>query len=276
MKSITVFFDLEGGWHNPSRGEFDIEGIMQKILSTLDKYKVKAAFNTCGIIAEKFPELIETIYSTEHEIASQGYKHENFAQLKPEELDKVLAKTERLVYDVIGEKPIGVRSPWLIHNEKIYDVIEKRGYMWVSNRYIEHPELWYRPDSYSISGGTKDPLSLVRKLVKEVRYKKRWASYKKEPFRINHLLEIPLLSSMDGCLLFYMPPTQNSPDHWLNYAYDSFVKQFDRSEDYFNLNFHPWVIGSANRLILLDKILNFVSDQGVEFVLPKELLKINQ
>ncbi len=273
MKSITVFFDFEGCGHDPSKGEFDIEGIMQKILGILDKYEVKAAFNTCGIIVEKFPGLIETLYSKEHEIASHGYKHENFAQLEPEELDEILAKTEGLIHDVIGEKPMGVRSPWLIHNEKIYDVIEKRGYKWVSNKYIEYPELWYRPDSYSVSGSRQGSLSPVRKWVKEVRYRIRWASYKKEPFRINHLLEIPLLSSMDGCLLFYMPPTQRSPDRWLNYAYDGLVKQFNRSEKYFNLNFHPWVIGSANRIVLLDKILNFVSNQGVQFVLPKDLLK---
>ena len=274
MKSITVFFDLEGWLHNPSRGEFDIERIMQRILDTLDKYKVKAAFNTCGIVAEKFPELIETIYNKKHEIASHGYKHENFAQLEPDELDRVLAKTEELIHEVTGEKPIGVRSPWLIHNEQIYSVIEKRGYRWVSNQYISYPEIWYKPASFSVSGGyvTTSP-HFFRRVLNNIRYKKSW---RKGPHKINQLLEIPLMSSMDGCLLSYLPPTQNSPDRWLDYAYESLIKQFHRSENYFNLNFHPWVIGSANRLILLDKILNFVSDQGVEFVLPKELLKINQ
>lgn len=74
---------------------------------------------------------------------------------------------------------------------------------------------------------------------------------------------------MDGDLLFYMPPSQKSPEKWLDYAYQSWIAQFSRSVDYFNLNFHPWVIASANRISLLDKILEFVSGQDVEFVLPK-------
>jgi len=159
MKLINVFFDLEGWWQDPGRGEFDIEGIMQRILDTLDKYGVKAAFNTCGIIAEKFPELIETIYSKEHEIASHGYKHENFAQLEPDELDEILAKTEELIY------------------------IEKRNYKWVSNKYITYPEIWSKPEK------PKNLINTFKKFIKNVRFRK-------------NLLEIPLLSSMDGCLLF--------------------------------------------------------------------------
>jgi peptidoglycan/xylan/chitin deacetylase (PgdA/CDA1 family) len=274
MKEVTVFFDFEEIAHKPF-GEFDLEENMRGILSILAKHKAKAVFNTCGIIAEKNPEILKEIHGKGHEIASHGYMHENFAQLEPEELDEVLAKTERLIYDTIKEKPVGVRSPWLISNEQIYDVFEQRGYKWVSNKYLEFPELRMRPD-YPKSKRSISPRSQIKGLISERKRKKRWEKYRQEPYRLKSAFEIPILSSLEGDLLFYLSPTQKSPELWLDYAYNSLVSQYKRCEKYFNLNFHPWLIGSANRLTLLDRILDYVTKQGAVFVLAKDLVTENE
>lgn len=274
MKKIMLFFDLEGWWaHGPSDGgRYLIESI-EKILRILRKYDIKAAFNTCGIVVEKFPHMIETIFAEGHEIASHGYMHENFAQLEVNELNDILDRTEKLIYHVTNQTPIGIRSPWLIHNDIVYRVIEKRGYKWASNKHMIYPEMRNKPDSYFASGFFWGKKQIFYKFIGKLRFKKLWASYPKQPFYIiNKLMEIPLLSSMDGDLLFYLSPSQKSPDRWLEYAYKSLVKQFERSKEHFNLNFHPWLIGSANRSILLDKILNYLSKQKSQFILPRDLV----
>jgi len=58
----------------------------------------------------------------------------------------------------------------------------------------------------------------------------------------------------------------------LNYAFECLVKNFQMSKYFFNLNFHDWIIGTANRYKLLDKILNYLSHQeSVKIILPNEL-----
>jgi peptidoglycan/xylan/chitin deacetylase (PgdA/CDA1 family) len=268
MRTVSVFFDLEDQSHKPSVAESNTEKDVGRILNILDKCGAKAVFNTCGIIVENYPSMIRGLYRGGHEISSHGYRHENFVQLSPDELDRVLSITEGLIQDATGERPIGIRSPWLLTGRQVYEVIERRGYKWVSNRYSEFPEIRNRPDRVSVPR-RPTPTSVIRGLRRNRELKKRWESYQKEPYQIGQMFEIPMLSSMDGDLLFYLSPTQESPDKWLDYAYDSLVSQFNRSENYFNLNFHPWVIASANRISLLDRIMSFVSKQDVKFILPK-------
>jgi peptidoglycan/xylan/chitin deacetylase (PgdA/CDA1 family) len=272
MKAVNVFFDLEDQTHKPDICGSDMEENVQRILQTLDKFNAKAVFCTCGIVVETCPSLIKRIYEKGNEIASHGYQHENFAQLTQDELDLVLSKTEKAINETIGEPPVGIRCPWLLSNKKIYDVIGRRGYRWVSNKYHQFPEIQNKPDANPST--TKTTSFSIGRMKKEREIRKSWESFPKEPYRINRLFEIPMLSSMDGDLLFYLSPIQNSPSEWLDYAYGSLVTQFNRSGKYFNLNFHPWVIASANRISLLERILDYLSGQDVEYVLAKDYIDI--
>ena len=58
---------------------------------------------------------------------------------------------------------------------------------------------------------------------------------------------------------------------WIEYAYKSWVSQFNKSGEYFNLNLHDWLIGTKNRLDLLDKILKYMKSKNAEFVLARDL-----
>ena len=137
MKKVIVFFDLEGWWESPVRPRFDLVNTVKNIARILDKYEVKAVFNTCGKIVEDFPDLIRKLSEEGNEIASHGYLHEVFNQLSEKDLNRVLEKTEQLLKKVSGERPIGVRSPGLLFNDVVYKVIKSRKYKWVSNRYMQ-------------------------------------------------------------------------------------------------------------------------------------------
>lgn len=263
-KKITVFFDLEEMWEVPYRRILDWEKIVYKILNVLEKYDVKAVFNTCGIVAEEKPELIGEIHRRGHELASHGYLHENFLQMEPEELRGILARVENLLSNITGEPIVGVRSPWLLHDEKTYEVFFERGYKWASNKSITRIDSMRNPQKRS---------GLVRRFAVGLFCTYIWWKNEKSPYKVDGLTEIPLLSSMDGDLLGRTGPSQKTPKNIIEYAYESIKRQYYKSGNFFNLNFHPWLIGTSNRIELLKEILSFISNQNCNFVLAKEIIK---
>jgi peptidoglycan/xylan/chitin deacetylase (PgdA/CDA1 family) len=267
VKLVTVFFDTEAWVEVPSREEFDFKKSTGKISEILDNYEVKAVFNTCGIVAQKFRGTIRKLHDDGHEIALHGYAHENFELLDHSgKLEGVLEKAEESIKAATGSKPIGIRSPWYISNKKIYSIFKKRGYKWVSNSHIFRTELLERPfRQFKI--GMVSSKTLLRPILDVL-----WKRYKKYPYRNGGLVEIPLLSSQDGELLGLFSPTQETPKQSINFALKSLKKQFSVSKKFFNLNFHDWIIGTGNRPVLLEEILKHISSKS-EFILPRDLIK---
>src|SRR5665647_2349536 len=80
--------DLENWWCNeflhdylPKTCESHLAESLQLLLNVLNKYNTRATFFVLGTVAEEFPDVIETIYSEGHEIASHGYSHTLLATL---------------------------------------------------------------------------------------------------------------------------------------------------------------------------------------------------
>jgi peptidoglycan/xylan/chitin deacetylase (PgdA/CDA1 family) len=266
VKLVTVFFDTEAWAEVPSRGEFDFKKSTRRISEILDDHEVKAVFNTCGIVAQKFKREIRKLHDDGHEIALHGYVHENFALLNHSgKLEDVLEKAEKSIKAATGSKPIGIRSPWYVSNKKIYSTFEKRGYKWVSNSHIFRTELLERPFGQFKIGMVSNK-TFLRPILDVL-----WKRYKKYPYRKGGLVEIPLLSSQDGGLLGLFSPTQETPKRSINFALKSLKRQFSVSKKFFNLNFHDWIIGTGNRPVLLEEILKHISSKS-EFILPREMV----
>ena len=113
----ALSFDLEY-WHNadmiknylPERKEDLIIETTTPILDLLDRYNVRATFFVLGTVAEKYTELIETIYEKGHEIASHGYSHTNLHDLGEGRFEEEIQKSVNLL-NAIAEKPVGFRAP---------------------------------------------------------------------------------------------------------------------------------------------------------------------
>lgn len=265
-KKCTLFFDIEGWWENPYRSDFDIGNSVASILKVLESRNIKGVFCLLGIIAERFPKIPENIVRHGHEIACHGYVHENFFHLTVAETHAVLERAESAIERVVGAKPIGMRCPWLVHHAETYQVLKKRGYVWASNRHFPFPELYKRPDYRFRSKW----LNLVRVMGSELLS----AGFLRNGIveTPSGILEIPLLSSMDGELLSLMSPDQRTPEAWLDFAKISLRRQYLRSKTHFNLNFHCWIIGTANRLCILEDILDYMlAANGTRFCLPAEM-----
>lgn len=75
---------------------------LAKMLDILDKYNVKTTFFIGGIWAKENPELLKTIYSKGHEIASHGYKHKEHGKLGYTENLTEIQTCHEIVKDILG------------------------------------------------------------------------------------------------------------------------------------------------------------------------------
>ena len=265
MKLVTVFFDLEAPFLWKNEDKFNLREAIENISGILNRFKVKGVFNTCGVVAEKFPKAISLLHEEGHEIASHGYAHENFLKMSSSDLSDVLAKTEQILQNITGERPTGIRDPWLLRSKEIYGVLKNRSYSWASNF---HVPFWTTRSSLNV-GSTSYPRWVLGRTI----YMIKRFSQKKEPFRESSLLEIPLLSPMDiSCIYPFPQAEKNSPESSLEEAYSILVEHYEHSDEYFNLNLHEHIIGTANRVWLLENILKYLSAKtDVRFILPHQL-----
>ncbi|MEW6685354.1 MAG: polysaccharide deacetylase family protein [Candidatus Edwardsbacteria bacterium] len=265
MKRIILFFDTESLWERPYRPGFDFDGSLEKILTILESERVRAVFNLCGILAKEHPQSIRKIVQAGHEIGVHGYRHENFLQLSDQKMEETLIKAEEAIENVTGRKAVGMRAPWLWANRRLYRLLQERGYKWASNQHIFLPERFE----------TREEFKIFRSyLPAKIFARCRWWAFPHRPYQRDNLVEIPLLSSMDGELLDLVSPEQDSPAEQMNFAYRSWVRQYRRAKEHFNLTFHDWLIGTANRLNLLRRILSFLKTQEDKFISAEALYNI--
>lgn len=82
-----------------------------RVLSLLDRYRIRATFFALGRVCEQFPNLLPTIASAGHEIGTHGYGHELLTGMTPERFSKDLARSIEIIETQIGRRPIGYRAP---------------------------------------------------------------------------------------------------------------------------------------------------------------------
>jgi polysaccharide deacetylase family protein (PEP-CTERM system associated) len=93
----------------------------------------KATFFVLGWIAERLPHLVREIHRRGHEVASHGYYHNLCDQISPEDLERDLIDSKKLLEDIIGSSIYGYRAPSFSINEDILKVIEDCGYLYDSS-----------------------------------------------------------------------------------------------------------------------------------------------
>lgn len=101
-----------------------------KILSILKETNNKATFFVLGYVAERFQNLIKKIDDEGHEVASHGYQHKRILEQTPQEFEKDLLKSIKILEKITGKKIKGYRAPqFTIVKETLWalDIIRKNG-----------------------------------------------------------------------------------------------------------------------------------------------------
>jgi peptidoglycan/xylan/chitin deacetylase (PgdA/CDA1 family) len=144
MISLTV--DVEEGFHGlwPSayktmiryRHE-SLEGTfiepLRSILNLFERNHVRSTFFVLGRIAEAFPEVVEEIYDSGHEVASHGYCHVDLTKISLTELEEMERKNCCMLAKITGEIPRGFRAPFFGINPAIISLLSKMGYVYDSS-----------------------------------------------------------------------------------------------------------------------------------------------
>lgn len=143
--AVTLTFDFQGGEdvRPDADGKIDHEEYTQceygphtaiwRILRILDEEGVKATFNTCSGIAERFPDAVKAIVQRGHEIAGHGYHHEVARDLTLEEEDVVMRRTIAMIQDRTGQRAIGWRS--CTQSPNSIELLMKHGFLWNGNSF---------------------------------------------------------------------------------------------------------------------------------------------
>ncbi|MFG2042819.1 polysaccharide deacetylase family protein [Dactylosporangium sp. NPDC048998] len=305
--NTTIFFDYESTWGMPAAMPYDLASATTAVLGVLERHGASAVFNTTGKIVEDRPELITRIARAGHEIAIHGYDHTNPAHMTAadnRQFEADLARVEAKIVELTGTRPVGFRSPHLgaprFFDAATYDIFERRGYAWASNREIRFvdeatsPHVTGRGDVIGLAGKligrlgldrvrllrriglvllnldlvwrdqTRRPASRVANLV--------WLVRRPAPFRRRHLTEFPVLSPLDvDFLSARIDPAQPSPQSQVDHMVNSLCRLFDEAEEHFNLNFHDWIIGTSNRIDVLDRTVAYIAASGrARWVLARE------
>ncbi|WP_432992273.1 polysaccharide deacetylase family protein [Dactylosporangium sp. CA-233914] len=304
--NTTIFFDYESTWGMPAAMPYDLAAATTALLGVLGRHDARAVFNTTGKIVEEQPELITRIAGAGHEIAIHGYEHTNPAHMSAadnQRFEADLAGVEERIVELTGTRPVGFRSPHLgaprFFDAATYDIFERRGYAWASNREIRFvdeatsPHVIGRGDVVGLAGKligrlgldrvrllrrtglvllnldlvwreqTRRPASRVANLV--------WLT-RPVPFQRRQLTEIPVLSPLDvDFLSARVDPAQPSSQRQVDHMVNSLCRLFDEAREHFNLNFHDWVIGTSNRIEVLDRTVAHIAASGrARWVLARE------
>ncbi|MCD7828429.1 MAG: polysaccharide deacetylase family protein [Clostridiales bacterium] len=84
---------------------------LDKILSILEAYDVKATFFLLGLTAESERESVEKIYSCGHEIGNHSYSHSDMTALSEQEIADDIQRCNETVKSIIGVSPTLFRAP---------------------------------------------------------------------------------------------------------------------------------------------------------------------
>ena len=226
-----------------SMRDFGPQVATPRILDLLDRHEIKATFYVPGFIAETNMNLIKAIANKGHEIGHHGYMHEPPATLTELEESEILDRGSKILKDISGAAPIGYRSPSWELSQYSVKLLKEKGFYYDSS-------LMGNDIPYLVETG------------------------------VGPLIEIPVHWELDDHPYFnYIPflgqtnvisNPQNVYESW-KYAFDGLYK-YERA---FILTMHPWIIGRAGRLTILDNLIQHIkSHSGTEFLTAAGLARL--
>ncbi len=139
---------------------------IDKVLSLLDEYKVKATFFVLGWVAERQPIVIKTIANEDHEIASHGYDHTLISRHTQQSFTEDIVRTKNILEDILGTKIKGYRAPsFSINKSSLWalSILAEHGHVYDSSIFpIVH-------DRYGIPDAQRFPHAVVLKNKQTIR-----------------------------------------------------------------------------------------------------------
>jgi peptidoglycan/xylan/chitin deacetylase (PgdA/CDA1 family) len=260
---LTFDFDAISVWtgnfhaHSPSaisRGEFGRVGA-ERLLRMLREWKIKATWFVPGHTADAFPATVAKVAEEGHEIGHHGYLHDRHKSAEDEAADfeKALEALKR----VTGKEPVGYRSPAAGLMPSTLELLVKHRFSYDSSMMGHDFSPYYcRVEDEAPADG---------------------------PFKWGNevdLVELPFTWGLDDFPAFEHVWTRTGVNPGLaspSEIYEIWAGDFDYlyervEEGVFILTMHPQTIGRGHRLLMLERLVNYIKDKrGVTFVTMGEV-----
>ncbi|MCY0148590.1 polysaccharide deacetylase family protein [Hoeflea sp. G2-23] len=106
-----------------------------RLMDCLDRHHVKATVSTCGMAAQKLPELVADAVARGHEISAHGWRWESHAGMAAEEERGNIRKTVDAITEAAGRRPVGwhTRSSTSLNTRRL--LVEDGGFLYDSDAY---------------------------------------------------------------------------------------------------------------------------------------------
>lgn len=98
------------------------------ILDTLQKNNLHVTFFIMGPWAQKYPDVARRIAADGHEVASHGYRHENYGDMTAEWVRQDMEKAHAQIKEVVGVDCALIRPPNGHYSQQSLQVAEELGY----------------------------------------------------------------------------------------------------------------------------------------------------
>jgi peptidoglycan/xylan/chitin deacetylase (PgdA/CDA1 family) len=256
---LTFDFDamsglISRGMTSPSpisRGEFGANVGADRILALLAKYRIHASWYIPGHTLETYPDACRRIFDAGHEIGHHGWSHVPPAQLTRDEEEEGLVRANEQIRKLTGLNARGYRSPsWDLSPHSV-ELLLKHGFAYDSSMMADD----YIP--YRVRQG--DVIELERPAVFG---------------RVTRLIEVPVSWTLDDYphFEFVRTPTwilqglMNAHGVLQNWIDDFMYLRHHLEWGVITYTFHPFVIGRGHRMIILEKLIRALLDQGAVFM----------
>jgi peptidoglycan/xylan/chitin deacetylase (PgdA/CDA1 family) len=260
--SFGVDVDAVAGWLGSYGGEDSLQDIQRglfagqigipRLVKMFDRYEVKATFFTPGHSIETFPEAMQMVVSSGHEIGAHGYSHENPRDMSEQQERDVLGRSLELIEGLAGKRPTGYIAPWGEMTTITADLLLENGFEYDRTQVLHD----FQP-FYARTGDTWTKID----------YTKPAAEWMKP---LERGTEIPLVSLAFNWYLDDLPPmmfVKSSPNSY-GFANPRDIEQlwrdqFDwvyREYDYasFPICIHPDVSGRPQVLLMLERLIEYM------------------
>lgn len=106
------------------------EFVTPHILSVLKKYKAKATFFMVGKNVSKNQAIVQQMVEEGHEIGNHTWNHPNLTKLTNTSVKQEVERTNKAIYEAIGQNPTLFRPPYGATNDQVRSVIEMPTILW--------------------------------------------------------------------------------------------------------------------------------------------------
>ena len=233
-----------------SRGEFGPVAV-PRILALLKKYKVRASWFVPGHTLETYPTECRMIFDAGHEIGHHGWTHVPPNDMAREEEEGGLVRANEQIKKLTGRYARGYRSPsWDLSPHSV-ELLLKYGFFYESSM-MGNDHMPYR-----VRQG--DIIALEQPAVFGKQTK---------------LIEMPVSWTLDDYPHFEFLRTKTSVLQGLmnaesvlgNWIADFRYMQSITDWGILNYTFHPFVIGRGHRMLVLEKLLKTLAQEGATFM----------